>query len=125
MGDQQEGADKRGRNGGKDKAPWARFAHNGEPGDDNGWRQELQNGRRGGVGFFNRQQEGELNGHCADQGEQQQAENVFALFQDAENAIAVQERERQQDKATGEQANHRQKRRRHLAVFHDVLRTNA
>jgi hypothetical protein len=62
----------------------------------------LQHGGSGGVGFFNRQQEGELHGERANQRENQQADGIFAIFDDRENLVAVNEGEREQDN-TGKQ----------------------
>ena len=124
MGYQQEGTHKRRENRGQNKHAGTRFPRQGEPRHDNGRRQELEHGRRSGVGFFNRQQEGKLHGKCADQREKQQAEGVLAVFDDRENFVAVNEGERQQDHAGKQQANHGQVRRRNVAFLHDVLRAN-
>ncbi len=125
MGDQQERPDKRGHNRGQNKHAGALFPRQREPCHDNRWRQKLQHGGRCRVGFFNRQQEGELHGERADQREKQQAEGVFAMLDDRENLVAVNEGERQQDHAGKQQANHGQVRRRNVAFLHDVLRANA
>ncbi len=124
MGDQQESTDQRRKNRGQDKHAGTRFPRQGEPRHDDGRRQKLEHGGGSGVGFFNRQQEGELHGERADQREKQQAEGVFAMLDDRENLVAVHEGERQEDHAGKQQANHGQVRRRNVTFLHDVLCTN-
>lgn len=111
MGDQQESARQRGGDGREHQRAGTRFAGDGKPGDDNRRRQELQHRRGGGVGLLDSHQEGVLHGERAEQRKDQQTDGVFAVLQDAENLIAVKEREHQKDQAGEQQARHGQKRR--------------
>ncbi|SSM33206.1 Uncharacterised protein [Klebsiella pneumoniae] len=62
MGHQQKGARQRGADSSQHQRCGTRFAGEGEPGDDDRRRQKLQHRGRGGIGFFNGHQKGELHG---------------------------------------------------------------
>ena len=58
MGDQQKGSGQRGGDGQRHRQAGALAPGEREPGDDDRRREELQHGRRGGVGAFDGHQEG-------------------------------------------------------------------
>ena len=111
MGYQQERACQRCPDGGQHQRPRSCFAGQRKPGDDNGRRQELQHRRGRGVRFLDGHQEGVLHGQRATQREEQQAEGIFAVLQDAENFVAVHKGEHQENQASEQQTRHGQKRR--------------